>query len=117
MNYKGIGIEIFTDGGCRGVIGACAFIILLGRKVIYKDVYINRNTTNNRMELGAVIGALKYINLSPELQKANFYINTDSQYVQKGITQWITKWEKMDGKLLIENQSRIKTYGFYLRMK
>jgi ribonuclease HI len=52
-----------------------------------------RNTTNNRMELGAVIAALEALSLfSPAPEQVSVY--TDSQYVQKGITQWIHSWKR-----------------------
>jgi ribonuclease HI len=52
-----------------------------------------RNTTNNRMELGAVIAALEALSLfSPAPEQVTVY--TDSQYVQKGITQWIHSWKR-----------------------
>lgn len=86
-------IEVFTDGGCSGNPGpgAWAFIVLLdGRE--YRDSGGERETTNNRMELTAVIRALVYIEEYANGNPAR--ITTDSQYVQLGITRWINAWER-----------------------
>ena len=84
-------VYIFTDGACRGNPGPGGWgIIMRYKKVIKKLKGADPNTTNNRMELQAVISALQ------ALKKADLQveITTDSKYVQKGITEWIKKWKK-----------------------
>lgn len=84
-------IEIFTDGGCRPNPGVGAWAaILLWKGHMRELTGSERETTNNRMEMMAVIkglGAIKKPN-----QKVVVY--TDSKYVQQGITSWIKKWKK-----------------------
>jgi len=82
-------IKIYTDGACKGnpgVGGWGAFIIQDEKN---KELFGGENeTTNNRMELMAVIMALKEISPTSELT-----IYTDSTYVQKGISEWIKNWK------------------------
>lgn len=83
-------INIYTDGGCSGNpgIGAWAFCVPDQNVKYFGNL---ETTTNNRMELTATIEALKWAqkNTIPMV-----HIYTDSQYVQKGITQWISNWIK-----------------------
>ena len=84
-------LSVFTDGGCSGNPGpgGWAFVILSGdNKVMLSGG--EQATTNNRMELTAVISALRYISLNMKGCSVTLY--TDSQYVQQGITQWISRW-------------------------
>jgi ribonuclease HI len=103
----GTELKIYTDGGCSGNPGpgGWAYVIVGGpdilggktkepaAKIVAEKWGAEPNTTNNRMELSAVIAALEVLPslaLSPE--KITVY--TDSQYVQKGITQWIQSWKR-----------------------
>jgi len=82
-------IKIYTDGACKGNpgVGGWGVLILKDEKNI--ELFGGeRETTNNRMELMAVIMALKEISSSTELT-----IYTDSTYVQKGISEWIKNWK------------------------
>ena len=82
-------IKIYTDGACKGNpgVGGWGAIIMQDEKNI--ELFGGENeTTNNRMELMAVIMALKEISLNLELT-----IYTDSTYVQKGISEWIKNWK------------------------
>jgi len=82
-------IKIYTDGACKGNpgVGGWGAIIMQDEKNI--ELFGGENeTTNNRMELMAVIMALKEI--SPNLELT---IYTDSTYVQKGISEWIKNWK------------------------
>jgi ribonuclease HI len=82
-------IKIYTDGACKGNpgVGGWGALILKDEKNI--ELFGGeRETTNNRMELMAVIMALKEISSSTELT-----IYTDSTYVQKGISEWIKNWK------------------------
>jgi ribonuclease HI len=82
-------VEIYTDGACKGNPGTGgwgALLIAAGHK---KEMYGGeRNTTNNRMELKAVIEALSALKRPCEV-----VVHTDSQYVQKGISEWIHGWK------------------------
>jgi|TARA_B110000003_G_C16651924_1_gene534570 ribonuclease HI len=83
-------IKVYTDGACKGNPGPGGW----GALIIYpseeKEIYGGDSlTTNNRMELKAVIMALKEIDLGNEIT-----IITDSSYVQKGISEWILKWKQ-----------------------
>jgi ribonuclease HI len=66
-------------------------------KIILEEQGGELNTTNNRMELLAVINALKAYKVKPELPK-QVTVHTDSQYVQKGITEWIHNWKRNSWK-------------------
>ncbi|WP_440695637.1 ribonuclease HI [Candidatus Pelagibacter sp. HIMB109] len=82
-------IKIYTDGACSGNPGrgGWAAIILNGEK-IEKISGSKDNTTNNRMELTAVISALKYV------KDKDLEIYTDSKYTKDGIEKWISNWKK-----------------------
>lgn len=84
-------IDIFTDGGCSGNPGpgGWAFVILKDGKLIINSSGGSPATTNNIMELTAVINAIKDCQI---MGFSNFSIHTDSQYVKNGITQWIHNW-------------------------
>ena len=82
-------VEIFTDGACKGNPGAGGWGALLMADGHEKEIYGGEpNTTNNRMELKAVIEALSTLNRPCEV-----VLHTDSQYVQKGISEWIHGWK------------------------
>lgn len=93
---------IYTDGGCHGNPGpgGWAFAMLDGQGNLFKSQSGGEKfTTNNRMELTAVIEALKEVlrlkSISfegPGIDKVKLF--TDSQYVKNGITSWIFNWKK-----------------------
>lgn len=86
--------EIFTDGACRGNPGIGGWGALLRSKEHEKKLYgAEKHTTNNRMELMAAIKALESLTTSTEVN-----LTTDSQYVRKGITEWLVNWEKRGWK-------------------
>ena len=83
-------IEIYTDGACRGNPGPGGWGALLIYGNSRKEMFGGEdNTTNNRMELMAAIEALTSLKRSCKLT-----LYTDSQYVRKGITEWILNWKK-----------------------
>jgi len=94
--------RIFTDGGCSGNPGpgGWAYVILEqtpeGEKMLAKEKGAQKSTTNNRMELTAVISALRAIKAARTPGVITVF--TDSQYVQKGITSWIHAWKKNSWK-------------------
>tara|TARA_B100000886_G_C20418436_1_gene490333 strand:+ start:1008 stop:1421 length:414 start_codon:yes stop_codon:yes gene_type:complete len=82
-------IEIYTDGACSGNPGRGGWAaIIIYEKTIEKIAGSSNNTTNNRMELIAVISALKYV------KDKNLRIYTDSKYTKDGIEKWISNWKK-----------------------
>lgn len=83
-------IEIYTDGACRGNPGPGGWGALLRAGKHEKELWGGEShTTNNRMEMTAVIQALKALKKPSEV-----VLTTDSQYVRKGITEWIGGWKK-----------------------
>ena len=83
-------VEIFTDGACKGNPGPGGWGAILRYGTTEKEIYgANKNTTNNIMELTAVIESLKNLKKPCEL-----IITTDSKYVKNGITEWIHNWKK-----------------------
>ena len=81
-------VEIYTDGACKGNPGPGGWGALMIAGDHRKEIFGGeRNTTNNRMELKAVIEALGALKRPCEV-----VIHTDSQYVQKGISEWIHNW-------------------------
>lgn len=87
-------IEIFTDGACSGNPGNGGWAALLRYKNIEKELSGGESqTTNNRMELTAVIEALKALKTV-----CNITIYTDSKYVMSGITEWLENWKRNNWK-------------------
>lgn len=83
-------LTIFTDGACKGNPGLGGWGALLEYGEQSKELYGGEaNTTNNRMELTAAIEALAALNRNCELT-----LYTDSQYVRRGITEWLQNWKK-----------------------
>ena len=82
-------IEIFTDGACSGNPGPGGWGAILRAGAHEKEIWGGEpHTTNNRMELLAVIRALELLK-RPVIAR----VHTDSQYVQKGISEWIHGWK------------------------
>jgi len=86
-------IEIYSDGGCSGnpVPRGWAFTFKADGSFEKESSGGSPATTNNRMELTAVIEALK---ACVPYQSQQIVINTDSQYVRNGITLWIKNWKR-----------------------
>lgn len=86
-------IDIFTDGGCSGNPGpgGWAYVLIKNGEMLTYASGSSAQTTNNIMELSAVINALESAILM-EFGEINIY--TDSQYVKNGITTWIISWKK-----------------------
>jgi ribonuclease HI len=86
-------IKIYTDGGCSGNPGpgAWAYIILEGQGGSRGSGFVQQ-TTNNRMELQAVIESLREVQNNPIGHSLQIEVFTDSQYVKKGISDWIHSW-------------------------
>ena len=88
MNTNSTTLKIYTDGACKGNPGPGGWGALLDYDGKIKEINgYSANTTNNIMELTAVIKSLKQLNRP-------CIITTDSNYVKNGITKWIHNWKK-----------------------
>ena len=87
-------VTIYTDGACKGNPGPGGWGAWLKAGDHEKEMFGGeRNTTNNRMELTAVIEALASLKRSCRIT-----IYTDSEYVRKGMTEWIAGWQRRGWK-------------------
>jgi ribonuclease HI len=83
-------VEIYADGACRGNPGPGGWGVLLRADGRETEMFGGEaQTTNNRMELTAVIEALQSLEKRTQVR-----VYTDSQYVQKGISEWIHAWKR-----------------------
>ena len=97
-------IDIFTDGACSGNPGPGGWGAILRKGGSERELFGGEAlTTNNRMEMMAVIEALRALKEPVEAR-----VHTDSQYVQKGISEWIHGWKrrgwKTAGKEAVKNE-------------
>ncbi len=97
-------VEIYTDGACRGNPGPGGWAALLLSGGHDKELSgAERSTTNNRMELQAVIEALGALKRPVQVR-----LYTDSQYVRRGILEWLPQWKargwKTAGRQPVKNQ-------------
>ena len=87
-------VEIFTDGSCLGNPGKGGIGVLLRYKTTEKTLSQGYQlTTNNRMELRAVIAALNLLK-----EPCRVLLSSDSQYMKNGIQQWIHNWKRNNWK-------------------
>ena len=95
MNDPGNGgdvVELYTDGGCDPNPGPGGWGVLLRWRGVEKELCGGEaGTTNNRMELMAVIQGLRALK-----RPLSVAVHTDSQYVQKGMSQWLAAWKAKD---------------------
>jgi len=90
MEMSGKVVEIWTDGACKGNPGPGGWGALLRQGRHEKEMCGGESaTTNNRMELTGVIEALKALKRPCEV-----VVHTDSQYVQKGMNEWLANWKR-----------------------
>jgi len=89
-------LEIWTDGSSLGNPGPGGWgaVFVEDNNIIQELGGCDKSTTNNKMELQAVIETLKYLNGSDISSNKEVIIFTDSNYVLNGITSWIYNWEK-----------------------
>ena len=103
-------VVIYTDGACSGNPGKGGWGAVLIFGEITKEIYgYNSDTTNNRMELMAVIEALKALKKTCLVE-----LYLDSQYVKNGITEWIVKWQKNGWKTA--DKKPIKNQDLWLEL-
>jgi len=87
-------VEIYTDGACRGNPGPGGWGVLLLTDRTEKELCGGDiATTNNRMELMAAIQGLSALN-----RRCNVSVYTDSEYVRRGISEWLANWKKRGWK-------------------
>lgn len=87
-------MELFTDGACRGNPGPGGWGALLRFGDHEKSLWGSEsNTTNNRMELMAAIEGLRALTRS-----CTVVLTTDSQYVRRGMTEWLSRWRANNWK-------------------
>ena len=85
-------VEIYTDGACRGNPGPGGWAATLQSGEHLRELSgAEAATTNNRMELTAVIRALEALKRPVKAR-----IHTDSEYVRRGITEWLPGWKRRD---------------------
>ena len=102
-------VEIYTDGACRGNPGPGGWAAVLSAGGREKEITGAVNlTTNNRMELQAVIAALQALR-----RPAQVRLYTDSQYVRRGLLEWLPNWKargwKTADKKAVKNQDLWQT--------
>jgi ribonuclease HI len=87
-------ITIYTDGACRGNPGPGGWGAVLQYGEHQRELYGGEpDTTNNRMELTAALQALEALR-----EPCDIDLTTDSEYVRKGITEWLPSWKKRNWK-------------------
>ena len=87
-------VRIYTDGACKGNPGPGGWGALLRFGAREKELFGGEpETTNNRMELAAVIHALAALK-----RRCTVEVYTDSQYVRNGITEWLPQWRRRGWK-------------------
>ncbi len=87
-------VVIFTDGACRGNPGNGGWGALLRYGDRERELYgAERDTTNNRMELMAAIQALEALK-----RPCDVVLSTDSEYLRRGITEWLPQWKRRGWK-------------------
>lgn len=104
-------VEIFTDGACSGNPGPGGWGAILRAKGVEKELSgAESHTTNNRMELMAVIAAVEALK-----RPCHVTITTDSQYVMKGMTEWLAGWKKKNWRTA--NKKPVKNAELWQRLE
>ena len=103
-------IRIYTDGACRGNPGPGGWGAILIYESYRKEIHGGSLlTTNNIMELMAVIEALKIIKFTSKI-----IVTTDSKYVKDGITKWIFNWKQKNWKTA--NKKPVKNKDLWIEL-
>ncbi len=104
-------VEIFTDGACSGNPGVGGWGAILRYKDMEKELSGGEaQTTNNRMELMAVIEALSALK-----RPCNISLYTDSKYVMSGVTEWLANW-KQNGWRTANKKQAVKNIDLWQRL-
>ncbi len=105
-------VEIYTDGACSGNPGAGGWGVLLRCNGAEKELSGGEdNTTNNRMELTAVISALKALKRSCKV-----VLHTDSRYVMDGVNDWLPKW-RVNGWRTANKKTPVKNLDLWQELE
>ncbi len=100
-------VVMYTDGACRGNPGPGGWGVVLSYQDNRKTLHgYDPETTNNRMELTAVIEGLRALNRSCDVE-----IYTDSKYVMQGISEWIANWKRNGWKTAAKKP--VKNYDLW----
>ncbi|MEO8716674.1 MAG: ribonuclease HI [Burkholderiales bacterium] len=103
-------VEAYADGACKGNPGPGGWGVLLRVAGRERELHGGEaHTTNNRMELTAVIRALESLE-----GRARVRLYTDSQYVQKGITEWIHDWKRRGWRTA--DKKPVKNIDLWMRL-
>jgi ribonuclease HI len=103
-------VEVYADGACRGNPGPGGWGVLLRQGGRERELHGGEaHTTNNRMELTAVIRALEALQPGAAVR-----VYTDSQYVQKGISGWIHDWKRRGWRTA--DKKPVKNQDLWLRL-
>ncbi len=97
-------VEIYTDGACRGNPGPGGWgVVLMAGGKLREICGGELHTTNNRMELTAAINGLNALS-----RRCRVVLYTDSEYVRRGITEWLDNWKtrgwKTAGRKAVKNE-------------
>ncbi len=104
-------VELFTDGACSGNPGPGGWGAILRSKGVEKELSDGeKDTTNNRMEMMAVIAGLEALT-----QPCQVKVVTDSQYVMKGMLEWLPGWKKRGWKTA--SKQPVKNVDLWQRME
>jgi len=104
-------VEIFTDGACSGNPGPGGWGAILRSKGVEKELSGGeKDSTNNRMEMMAVIAALEALTKPCQVK-----ITTDSQYVMKGMLEWLPGWKKRNW--VTAGRKPVKNVDLWQRME
>ncbi len=107
---SGAPVHIYTDGACKGNPGPGGWGAVLIHGTREKEIFGGENqTTNNRMELTAVIEALQLLK-----RPCRVVVHTDSQYVQLGISEWLPNWMRRGWKTAAKKP--VKNADLWLRL-
>lgn len=104
-------VEIFTDGACKGNPGPGGWGAVMRYNGVEKTLSgAERLTTNNRMELMAAIMALEALRRPCKVE-----LTTDSQYLRKGITEWLANWKRRGWRTA--DKSPVKNVDLWQRLE
>ena len=103
-------VYLYCDGACRGNPGPGGWGVLLRYNDKERQLYGGeKNTTNNRMELTAAIQGLRALTRSCEV-----IVTTDSQYLRRGVTEWMSAWKKRGWKT--SNKKPVKNVDLWQKL-
>lgn len=103
-------VELYTDGACRGNPGPGGWGVVLRYGEHEKELFGGEaDTTNNRMELMAAIAGLECLK-----RPCAVHLTTDSQYVMKGVTEWMANWKRKGWRTA--NKKPVKNVDLWKRL-